>query len=65
MTSKPGLAVDYVKVDRRCPRCNAHRYHNAKRKTVDNRHVVSINCAECGHDWTGRFKRSEWSDDLK
>ncbi len=26
------------------------------------RNVISITCAECGHDWRGRFKKDEWSD---
>ena len=58
---KTGLGIDYVKVDRKCPRCYAHRYHFANRKQAGKKFVVRITCAECGHDWKGRHKKDEWN----
>ncbi len=60
--NKPGVGINYVRLDRHCPRCCAHRNHTARRRKEGGRHVVSITCAECGHDWAGRFRREEWSD---
>ncbi len=58
----PNMAVTYVKVDRRCPRCHAHRMHFAHRSKHGSTFRIKITCAECGHDWKGRFLSEEWSE---
>jgi ribosomal protein S27AE len=45
-----------IKIDRRCPRCGAHRNHFAKRLRNSRAEVA---CAECGHGWIGRLFRIE------
>jgi ribosomal protein L37E len=62
--SKPGLGITYVKLDRRCPRCHAHRYHSAHRSKPGTKHLVTVTCAECGHGWLGKFRKDEWSDSV-
>lgn len=49
------MSVRFPKVERHCPRCRAHRYHFS---TVNNRKML-ICCAECGHQWRGRYRRTE------
>lgn len=48
-----------TRLDRHCPRCHYHSYHWAKRNPTTN--AVLIECNDCGHDWTGRFKKDEWN----
>jgi hypothetical protein len=50
----------YLRIERRCPRCHAHRYHHAN--MTETTHAISICCAECGHTWKGRYKRDEWEE---
>lgn len=51
-------ATESIRIERHCPRCKFHCYHWAIRKINTNK--VKINCADCGHNWGGRFKRAEW-----
>lgn len=58
----------HTKLDRTCPRCRAHRYHQAVRdligyanKILDGFWQVTVTCAECAHRWRGRFRRDEWT----
>lgn len=53
-----------MKIDRRCPKCKAHRKHWLEMPVTGRR--TTIQCAECGHKWTGRiFKRDYTDDELK
>jgi hypothetical protein len=56
-----------LRVRRRCPRCHDDNYHRASRrlygqyanaKTRTRR--VQIDCANCGHEWLGLFRKEEW-----
>ena len=48
-----------TRIDRHCPRCRFHCYHWAKRDHITN--AVKVNCADCGHNWQGRFLKEEWN----
>lgn len=46
-----------IRVDRRCPRCNFHGYHDGNymgRKNI-------ISCCNCSHEWRGRITKDEQS----
>lgn len=64
-----------MKVDRRCPRCHGHFYHQVETPKTDNEDLMGISlerwpsesipakvkifCTNCGHTWKGRLKRDE------
>lgn len=50
------------KIERRCPRCHAHRMHDLV-KTFPKGRRMRLACAECGHQWTGRALARDMDDD--
>lgn len=47
-----------LKIDRRCPRCRAHRYHFTHDRKPDSARC-GVSCAECGHPWRTRLTLAE------
>ena len=51
---KPDLTAK-TRVDRRCPRCRFHGYHDGNYMGQRNK----ISCVNCGHVWLGRILRRD------
>ncbi len=48
-----------MKIERRCPKCRAHRYHFCDARLAQTERRAEATCAECGHNWKVRLSRSE------
>jgi len=51
----------FIRVARRCPRCNAEHYHHVETPVSEHarRAQAQIICAACAHRWWGRLTREE------
>jgi len=48
-----------MKVDRVCPRCRSHQYHNSTLRGGQKKEPIVVTCVDCGHEWSDRSTKKE------